>query len=170
MLALLTDIAAALVGLVSVCYLLALGLQAVRTLLVHGWRAVTRPWRRARLRWVGPRLAEVDRMRGHDFERLVARLLEADGFRATVTAGSNDFGVDIVAERGGERYAVQVKRHARPVSRRAVSDAVAGRAYYGCGRAMVVTNNGFTAGARKFAAGVGCALVGREELAGLLGR
>ena len=64
-----------------------------------------------------------------------------------------------------EKYAVQVKRYSNAVSRTAVSDAVAGGAYYGCNAAMVVTNNYFTKGARALAQSTNCQLVDRKTLA-----
>ncbi|MCZ7583666.1 MAG: restriction endonuclease [Deltaproteobacteria bacterium] len=63
------------------------------------------------------------------------------------------------------KYAVQVKRYTgQKVSRRAVSDAVAGKAHYGCTHAMVVTNSTFTPGARLLAGSTGCELIDRYDL------
>ena len=45
-----------------------------------------------------------------------------------------------------------------------MSDAVAGKEYYKCNKAMVVTNSHFTNLAEEFAAKTGCILIGREEL------
>ena len=73
-------------------------------------------------------------------------------------------GVDVIASKGAEKYAIQVKRYSKPVSRTAVSDAVAGKAYHGCTAAMVVTNNYFTAGARALARSTNCQLVDRDTL------
>lgn len=111
-------------------------------------------------------LADVDFMIGTDFERYVAHLMRCQGFkRIAVTPSTGDHGVDITASRSGVRYAVQVKRQARPVSRRAVSDAVAGIRVYDCSRAMVVTNNYFTRGAMLVAQSNGCTVVDRTLLA-----
>lgn len=103
-------------------------------------------------------------MNPFDFERYVAKLLEHRGFNAAVTKASGDYGVDILAEKSDVKYAVQVKRQSNPVSRRAVSDAVAGKTAFGCSGAMVVTNAYFTKEASKFAAKTGCELVGRDIL------
>ena len=80
-----------------------------------------------------------------------------------VAAG--DLGVDLIAERGDYRCAVQAKRQSQPVARRAVSDAVAGMAHYDCNAAMVVTNNYFTEGAVELARSTGCELIDRGALA-----
>jgi restriction system protein len=113
---------------------------------------------------------EIDAMDGLEFEAFTAELLERRGWRVEVTPGSHDLGVDLVAERKGERVAVQVKRQEAPVSRRAVSDAVAGCDHYGCTGAMVVTNSYFTRGAIALAESTGCELVDRDELMTWAGR
>lgn len=87
-------------------------------------------------------LSQVDSMDGHTFEHYVSRLLVNEGYsKVEVTQGSSDYGVDILATKKDVRYAIQVKRQKAPVSRSAVSDAVAGMKYYSCNAAMVVTNN-----------------------------
>lgn len=88
-------------------------------------------------------LDEIDRMDGLDFERLLKELFERLGYSAELT-GRYDHGADLVLEKDGVRFAVQAKRAAREVPRRAVADAVASLAMYGCDRAMVVTNSSFT--------------------------
>ncbi len=46
-------------------------------------------------------MSDVDTMNGHAFEHYVARLLTNEGFaEVTVTQGSGDYGVDILASRG----------------------------------------------------------------------
>lgn len=111
-------------------------------------------------------ISAIDAMSGQAFEAVVQRLLQFRGFQVGNLRGSNDYGVDLIATKGAERFAVQVKRSKSRVSRTAVSDAVAGRDYreYGCNAAMVVTNNEFTDDAREVARGTGCVLVGRPEL------
>jgi restriction system protein len=131
--------------------------------------AATRPlrdrlgsWRRLR----ALHLADVDVMDGDEFEHYVCALLEGQGFQVRRTGCPDDRGVDIVAERGERRYAVQVKRHRGLVSRHAVSDAVGGVKHYGCDAAMVVTNSRFGPGAVALAESNDCHLVDRDLLAG----
>lgn len=109
---------------------------------------------------------DFDSMEGLEFEHFVAKLLTQRGFNAEVTKGSGDLGVDILATNYEGRFAIQVKRYDQPVSRRAVSDAVAGRDHYQCDFAMVVTNNRFTTDAKKLAGTTACRLVDRDELQG----
>ena len=107
---------------------------------------------------------DFDSMDGLGFEHFVAKLLSQRGFSAEVTKGSGDLGVDILATNPKGRFAIQVKRYNQPVSRRAVSDAVAGRDHYKCDFAMVITNNYFTNDAKKLAGTNSCLLVDRDEL------
>lgn len=91
-------------------------------------------------------------MDGHDYEYLVARYLKGHGYTgAKVTKASGDYGVDVTAHKGGHKYAVQCKYYSKPVGISAVQEAAAGKAYYGCDAAMVVTNNTFTKAARDLA-------------------
>ena len=110
------------------------------------------------------KLSDVDGMAGHEFEAYVALLLKRRGFAVELTGASGDLGVDLIAERADQRIAVQAKRHSRPVSRRAVSDAVAAAGHYRCNAAMVVTNSYFTEGACALAGSTGCDQVDREQL------
>jgi restriction system protein len=121
-------------------------------------------WYRER-RYRGLGLAQVDGMSGREFEHYVAKLLASQGYKVRVTPSSGDLGVDVVASKGHESYAVQVKRHASKLSRTSVSDAVAGRVHYRCTKAMVVTNSFFSPGAVQLAESTECVLVDRDTLA-----
>ncbi len=110
------------------------------------------------------RIADIDNMPGREFEYYVKRLLEAQGYRASVTPASGDLGADVIASKGDLKYAVQVKRYSTGVPRTAVSDAVASKDHYQCDQAMVVTNNYFTAGAKELARSTRCVLVDRDLL------
>jgi HJR/Mrr/RecB family endonuclease len=113
----------------------------------------------------GIQLANVDSMTGIEFEQYLQRILSNKGYRVSMTNVSGDLGVDLVASGNNEKFAIQVKRYSNKVSRRAVSDAVAGMQYYGCTKAMVITNNYFSSGAIKLAQSTGCILIDREKLA-----
>ena len=110
-------------------------------------------------------MADVDGMEGREFEDYVGRLLKSQGYQVSHVGAPGDLGVDLIAVNGARRYAVQVKRQRSPVSRRAVSDAVAGQAQYRCNAAMVVTSAHFTNGALELARSNRCTLVDREGLA-----
>lgn len=132
-------------------------------------RRLDRRSTRARLdRATRASLAEIDAMTGIEFEDLLQELLEARGYEVQRTPASGDLGVDLIAQRGGESIAIQAKRRAGKVDRRAVSDAVAGMRHYGCSAAMVITNGRFTPDAERLAASNHCRLVDRRLLANWL--
>ena len=125
---------------------------AALLVLIAAWRA----FRRISLARAEARRYALDQdfdlMNGRDFEYWCANLLERVGFEdVTVTQGSNDQGVDIIAVKNGERYAVQCKRYASPLGNKPVQEVAAGRNIYNCDRAAVMTNNFFTDGARRAA-------------------
>lgn len=91
-------------------------------------------------------------MDGYEYETYVADLLRRQGFRdIQFTAKTGDYGVDLLATHGRHRYAVQCKYYTGAVGGFAVQEAVAGMAYYGCERALVVTNSYLTQGAHNLA-------------------
>ncbi len=110
-------------------------------------------------------LSDVDNMSPGEFEQYVGELMKRRGYKTKVIGKAGDMGVDVVAQNGAKKYAVQVKRYNQPVSRLAVSDAVAGKEHYGCNAAMVVTNNYFTKGAMDLARSTKCQLIDRDTLA-----
>lgn len=94
----------------------------------------------------------VDEMTGVQFEEYVAgRLREAGWQEVTLTPATGDHGVDIVAVRGQERYAIQCKRYRSAVDTKAVQEVYAGKGVYDADRAVVVTNSTFTPKAREMA-------------------
>lgn len=117
---------------------------------------------RAKLQAIG--IANVDNMDGVEFENYVKALLIHKGLTVETTKATGDLGVDLVAKGPGGLVAIQVKRQTSKVSRRAVSDAVAGKAHYRCTLTMVVTNNYFTPGAKELAKSNRCELVDGDIL------
>ena len=95
----------------------------------------------------------------------IQRLITNRGYSVRVTQASSDLGVDLIASRNNEKNAIQAKRYESKVSRRAISDAVAGMHYYGCNKAMVISNIYFSPGAITLAQSTGCILIDRDTLA-----
>ena len=79
-----------------------------------------------------------------EFERLVAKLFEKKGYKATVTQESGDFGVDILAEAGKEKIAIQVKHWQASVGGPDVHKTLGSMITFGANRAMVITSSDFT--------------------------
>jgi HJR/Mrr/RecB family endonuclease len=107
---------------------------------------------------------DVDHMTGREFEVYLKQLLQFLGYHVTSTKSTGDLGVDLVATKGSDKYAIQAKRLTTNVSRRAVSDAVAGMHHYGCNKSMVITNSYYTKGARELAQSTNCQLIDRDQL------
>ena len=102
-------------------------------------------------------------MEGHEFEYFCADLLRRHGFvNVSVTPGSGDQGVDVLAEKEGVKYAVQCKKYASPLSNTPVQEVNAGKMFYRCHVGVVMTNSTFTPGAIELAEATGVLLWGRD--------
>lgn len=87
---------------------------------------------------------DIDLMTGSEFEEFVAMLFKKMGYSTEVTKASGDQGIDVLAERNGNKIGIQVKRYSGAVGNSAVQEAVAGKKFYGCDKVIVVCNNYFT--------------------------
>ena len=88
------------------------------------------------------------KMNGYEFEEYAAGYLKRNGYsKVTVTKASRDFGVDLIAKKHRTTYAVQCKLYQGKVGNSAVQEAVAGKSYYDCDEAIVITNSVFYPGA-----------------------
>ncbi len=104
-------------------------------------------------------------MTGLEFEEYAAKVLRKKGFKSVkVTQGSGDQGIDILAKMHGETYAIQVKNYQHPVGNKAVQEAYAGCAYYGCDIPVVLTNSTFTPSAKELADKTGVLLWNIEQI------
>lgn len=113
--------------------------------------------------------SDIDKMEGHEFEYWCAELLRRNGYRRVeVTRGSGDQGVDIIAYKDNQKYAIQCKRYAQKLSNKPIQEVHTGKAIYHCDVAVVMTNNYFTSGARDAAAATGVLLWDRTKLAQML--
>lgn len=110
-------------------------------------------------------IAAIDAMDPLEFEAYVAKLLKYRGFRNVRLTERYDYGVDVIAEKDGIRWGVQIKRYSNMVRAEAVRQVFTALVRYKCDRAMVVTNSTFSRPARELATDNHCVLVGRDELA-----
>jgi len=97
------------------------------------------------------RIKKIDAMTGEQFERYLKTYFEAEGYRASLTRRTGDFGADLVLKKGRSKIVVQAKRYNGSVGLAAVQEAVAAVKYYGANKAMVITNSRFTKGAKDLA-------------------
>lgn len=111
-----------------------------------------------------------DNMEGHEFEYYCASILEKNGFEGVdVTKGSGDQGIDIIAQKDGVKYGIQCKCYSADIGNKAVQEAFAGKTYYGCHIAAVLTNRYFTKSAKDLAERNGVLLWDRNKLLELIG-
>ena len=107
----------------------------------------------------------VDALDGHRFEYWCSDLLKANGFeKVSVTPGSGDQGVDILAEKDGIRYAIQCKRYSSDLGNTPIQEVTAGKTFYGCHVGVVMTNQHFTSSAVALAKKTGVLLWDRDTL------
>ena len=87
----------------------------------------------------------IDDLSGKDFELLCVKILKKRGYSNLIlTPSTNDYGIDIIAESMGLKFAIQCKRSKSKIGNKAVQEAFSGKTYYKCDVAVVVTNNYFT--------------------------
>ena len=113
-------------------------------------------------------IARIDAMTGEQFEYFVCWLFQARNYKVRRVGTTlyrskqrsvinrfyqtlRDFGADIIAEKEGERIAVQAKRCKRPVGKKDVKQVFFALKHYGCHKAVVVSNNRYTQSAKRYA-------------------
>lgn len=107
---------------------------------------------------------------GHEFEYWVAEALRKFGWEATVTKGSGDQGIDVVAKQGSYSIGIQCKRYSGTVGNKAVQEAYSGRKYFDLNVAGVLTNALFTKSAKELAEATGVLLISPEDIPNLFDR
>lgn len=108
---------------------------------------------------------QVNNMSPYDFEEWIARLMRINGYNSYATKKSGDYGVDIIAEKGDERIAIQAKKYKDNVGIEAVQQVASGKDYYNCNQAWVMTTAAkFTKAAQDLAQTHGVRLFSRNEM------
>lgn len=104
-------------------------------------------------------------MKGERFEREIARWLEEQGFRTELTSQTNDRGVDVVAHKGGRKYAVQAKAYAagNRVGSATVQKASGLLTRPDIDGAIVITTSSFTSEAEEVANNRGVELLSLDD-------
>jgi HJR/Mrr/RecB family endonuclease/predicted transcriptional regulator len=111
------------------------------------------------------KVTDYDNMEGHDFECFCAHIMSNNGYgNVDVTVGSGDYGVDILAEKDGVKYAIQCKRSETSIGNKAIQEIFSGKSHYGCHVGVVMTNNYFTQSATETAKTNGIILWDRDKL------
>ena len=108
-------------------------------------------------------LLAIDRMEGLEFEHWCAKLLSDIGYSdVSVTQGSGDQGVDVLAQKDGVKYAIQCKCYSSDLGNTPVQEINAGKTIYHCHIGVVMTNRHFTTGAKQAAEATGVLLWDRD--------
>lgn len=106
-----------------------------------------------------------DNLDGLEFENWCANILRNNGFiNVEVTRASGDQGVDILAEKGEIKYAIQCKCYSSDLGNSPIQEVHAGKSMYNCHVGAVMTNRHFTSGAKELAEATGVLLWDREKL------
>lgn len=82
-------------------------------------------------------------MTPREFEQFVAQHYREKGYDVETTPYSGDYGVDVIAQKGEERIAIQVKMYgnsARKVNRVTVMQLFGAMAYRQCNKAVIATD------------------------------
>lgn len=81
-------------------------------------------------------------MTPREYEELIVRHLEGQGYLVQITPYTGDGGVDLIAQRDGERVAVQAKMYGgtRRVNRQTIVELQGVKDLLGCSRAIIATD------------------------------
>lgn len=112
--------------------------------------------------------SQIDSMTGIEFEEMLRKYYQEQGFYVNSTPKSNDYGADLVVEKFGEKFVIQAKRYSSNVGVKAIQEVVSAINYYKADKGIVVTNSYFTKNAIKLAKTNGIQLVERDELEKML--
>ena len=114
-------------------------------------------------------IERIDRMTGAEFELFMTQFFQKQGFKATHTPISGDYGIDLIIENDFGKIGVQAKCYSNKVSLDAVQQVVAGLRHYGLSSGLVITNNYFQSSAIRLAADNNITLWDRNKLIEKLG-
>ncbi|MCP0886968.1 restriction endonuclease [Ligilactobacillus sp. WILCCON 0076] len=110
-------------------------------------------------------ISMLDSIDGIEFEKYIAYLFKYLGYTNIIrTQDTNDQGLDVIAEKNGEKVGIQCKLYSSPVGNFAVQQVIAGKTFYKLDKAMVITNNFFTDSAMKLAFGTDVILMDKGKL------
>ena len=98
------------------------------------------------------------------FEQYCAEVLSRHGWKARSTQGSGDQGIDVIAEKNGQRVVIQCKLYSKPVGNGAVQEIIAGKAFESADIACVVSNQSYTKSAHQLATATGVHLLSHRDL------
>ena len=105
--------------------------------------------------------------KGIRFENHCMEILKHNGWNVKRTPNTGDQGVDLIASIENLRISIQCKNHNKAVGNKAVQEISAGKLYWKCTHAILVSNSGFTKSAYKLAKENKVKLINEYELINL---
>ncbi|MVP02090.1 restriction endonuclease [Paenibacillus lutrae] len=120
--------------------------------------------RKKQLRMSG--IYTIDRMTGSEFENYLTVFFEDLNYRVEDTGGKGDRGADkiLIEPSTGMRICVQAKCWSKNVTFEAVQQIFTAKTLWGCDKAWIITNRGFTKQVKETAEQLGIELWDREKL------
>ena len=113
------------------------------------------------------KIQELAALSGTEFEQYLAGIFRNQGYAVQLTAQTGDYGADLIVSKDEQRIAIQAKCYVGSVGVQAVQEVLAGKAYYQCNAAWVITTGTFTANAHVLARKSDVQMFSRDNL-GLL--
>jgi restriction system protein len=113
-------------------------------------------------------MAEVDMMKGVQFEHYLQQLFIMLGYQVKLTRASGDFGADLILIKDYTKIVVQAKRYTKNVGLKAVQEVSGAKKHYGANEAWVVTNSLYTKQAKELAYSNEVFLIDRHDLLTLI--
>lgn len=142
-----------------------IGIALILTALAYGAYA---SWQQAVNQRFWDHVKDVRTLSGPDFERHVAETYRRLGYSVNVTKRSGDYGVDVIANKGTERLAIQTKQYSGSVGNDSVQEAHTGKMMYNCTAAAVVCTSTFTSAAQATARVTNVELIDGQAYARLM--
>ncbi len=102
------------------------------------------------------------------FEIFVSEVYARLGYNTQLTPRSGDDGIDVIAKKNGNIYAIQVKKTAKPTGSPVIQTLSGSMVHIGARYGICVSASGFTPDAKRFAYGKNISLVSGQDLADLL--
>ena len=106
---------------------------------------------------------------GEEYEQFLHKVISKAGYKCDTTPATGDQGVDLLVDVPGKKVAIQCKFYSEPVGNNAVQQVSAGKAYYKCNVACVVSNNKYTTAAKQLAQVLNVALLHHSQILEFLG-
>lgn len=110
-------------------------------------------------------------MKPRDFEEFVADYYKDQGYETELTSYTRDYGIDVIAQKGNERIAVQVKMYgnsSRKVNRQTVMELYGAMTLQKCSKAVIATDGNCMPDAIEVAKSLGIEILYLDSTKGIL--